>query len=216
MNNTGTLLLPQTTYHIYNHANGRDNLFVKNENYIFFLKRYKYFIEPIADTFAYCLMPNHLHLMVKIKDEHTLQTAHVYFQQQKNPDNKEFPLIEIQELPKWVSRVFGSLFSSYTQAFNKQQSRKGSLFMPSFKRKIVDSDKYYTQLIYYIHNNPVHHGFVKEIEDWTYSSYQSILSNKPSKLQRTEVLNWFGDKNSFCQFHQEQHFLLDSLKIEED
>ena len=56
-------------YHIYNHANGNDNLFRNEENYAYFLKRYAYFIHPIAKTYAYCLMPNHFHLLVKIRSE---------------------------------------------------------------------------------------------------------------------------------------------------
>jgi len=56
-------------YHIYNHAVGNDNLFKKEENYYFFLKKYIQHISPIADTFAYCLMPNHFHFAVRVKSE---------------------------------------------------------------------------------------------------------------------------------------------------
>ncbi len=62
-------LKPNEMYHIYNHANGNDNLFRNEENYAYFLKRYAYFIHPIAKTYAYCLMPNHFHLLVKIRSE---------------------------------------------------------------------------------------------------------------------------------------------------
>jgi len=51
-------------YHIYNHAVGNENLFRCDENYRYFLKKYAEHISPIADTFAYCLMPNHFHLSV--------------------------------------------------------------------------------------------------------------------------------------------------------
>jgi hypothetical protein len=62
------LLEPGAYYHIYNHANGSDNLFRNDDNYMFFLKKYSEFISPVADTFAYCLMPNHFHLAVRMKD----------------------------------------------------------------------------------------------------------------------------------------------------
>ena len=65
-------LLPDYFYHIYNHANGDDNLFREQENYRFFLQQYAKYINPIADTYAYCLMPNHFHLLVKIKEEQDL------------------------------------------------------------------------------------------------------------------------------------------------
>lgn len=62
-------LEPNKFYHIYNHAIGDDNLFRNNQNYLYFLKRYADFIHPIAKTYAYCLMPNHFHLLVKIRTE---------------------------------------------------------------------------------------------------------------------------------------------------
>ncbi|MCK5209465.1 MAG: hypothetical protein KAQ79_15630, partial [Cyclobacteriaceae bacterium] len=58
--------LTSTTYHIYNHANGDDNIFREQDNYRFFLEKYVKYINPVADTFAYCLMRNHFHLMVRI------------------------------------------------------------------------------------------------------------------------------------------------------
>ncbi len=56
-------------YHIWTHANGIENLFLNDENYFYFLEKYSLYIEPVAETFAYCLMPNHLHLMVRVKEE---------------------------------------------------------------------------------------------------------------------------------------------------
>ena len=60
-------LEPDSFYHIYNRANGNEKLFASKENYRFFLKRYKDLITPIADSFAYCLLPNHFHFLVRIK-----------------------------------------------------------------------------------------------------------------------------------------------------
>jgi len=65
-------LEPDKYYHIYNHAVGGDNLFCSNENFNYFLQKYKHYITPIADTFAYCLMPNHFHLAVRIKSKKEL------------------------------------------------------------------------------------------------------------------------------------------------
>lgn len=62
-------LLPETVYHNYNHANGSEDLFRKDENYRYFLQKYSEYIYPIAETYAYCLMPNHFHLMVKVRSE---------------------------------------------------------------------------------------------------------------------------------------------------
>ena len=65
-------LLPNKLYHIHNHATHNCNLFRSDENYDFFIEKYNFYINNIADTFAYCLMPNHFHLLVKIKNEEQL------------------------------------------------------------------------------------------------------------------------------------------------
>ena len=209
MKNKEIPLFPEKTYHIYSHANGKENLFENRGNYHYFLKRYAYFIDPVAYTFAYCLMPNHIHFLIRVRAATALQEANRHFVEARTPGRQVDQLPE-KSLPFFLSRTFGNLFNSYTQAFNRQQDRKGSLFIPNFKRKEVSSDVYYTKLVHYIHANPVHHGFVKTLTDWEYSSYDSLLSTKETKLCRSEVLAWFGDKRAFVQFHQQASFDDDS------
>ncbi|MBN1976347.1 MAG: hypothetical protein JW918_03000, partial [Anaerolineae bacterium] len=55
-------------YHIYNRGNNGENIFIEERNYSYFLGLYAKYIEPIADTFAYVLLRNHFHLLVRIKD----------------------------------------------------------------------------------------------------------------------------------------------------
>src|SRR6056297_3108412 len=69
MSQQRTPLEATRVYHIWTHANGDDNLFREERNYTYFLEKYSYHIEPVAETFAYCLMPNHLHVMVRVKGE---------------------------------------------------------------------------------------------------------------------------------------------------
>jgi putative transposase len=59
-------------YHIYNHAVGWDNIFLEEENYRFFLRKLVSRISPFAEILAYCLMPNHFHLVIRIKDKKEL------------------------------------------------------------------------------------------------------------------------------------------------
>ncbi len=56
-------------YHIYNRGNNRQDIFLETRNYAYFLKLYATYIAPIADTYAYCLLKNHFHLMVRIRSE---------------------------------------------------------------------------------------------------------------------------------------------------
>ena len=60
-------LLPNQCYHIYNHAVGQENLFKKPENYEYFWDKWNKYISPYFTNYAYCLMPNHFHVLSKAK-----------------------------------------------------------------------------------------------------------------------------------------------------
>jgi len=189
------------TYHIWAHANGSENLFRSEDNYNYFLGRYRHHVHPIVDTFAYCLMPNHLHLMVRVKSEE--KVLEFVRQKKKNSTTPLQGLKTFEGIEKIISRQFSHLFNSYTQAYNKMYGRRGSLFIPNFNRKLIDSDNYFVRLIAYIHNNPVHHGFVKSPNDWAFSSWHSFLLNKASQVNTQEAMNWFGTKKNFETIHRE-------------
>jgi hypothetical protein len=109
---------------------------------------------------------------------------------------------ENSETHKIVSHQFRKLFQSYAMAFNKQQDRTGTLFQTPFKRALVDNQTYFTQLVYYIHSNPQTHGLINDFRNWKWSSYSSMLNEKPTKLKRQEVLNWFGTVKAYREFHE--------------
>jgi len=71
----------------------------------------------------------------------------------------------------------------------------GRLFLYPFKRILVDKEDYLLFLINYIHRNPIHHGIVKNFSDWKYSSYNTILSDKFTKIERSYILQLFGSVN---------------------
>ncbi|HET8861461.1 hypothetical protein [Marivirga sp.] len=186
--------LPDNLYHVYNHGNGDENIFRSEGNYHYFLMKFNQYISPIADTFAYCLMPNHFHFALYIKEESKL-TEHFKDKLSKNPQGFE-------NLAGLISRNFSNLLNAYAKAFNKMFERKGSLFLDNIQRKKIKDENYFTHLIHYIHYNPVHHGFVRDLNDWKYSSYHAFLSEKKTRLERENVLQWFGGKNDFEKFHQ--------------
>jgi REP element-mobilizing transposase RayT len=201
---------PETYYHSYNHANGEENLFRSSENYYFFLKQWAKYIEPVADTYCYCLMPNHFHFLVKTKTEDEL------FDFVKNKETISKPTSQTTTLQGFktlgelmssriLSLQFSHLFNSYTQAFNKMYDRRGSLFMPNFKKKEITSDAYLTAVITYIHRNPIHHGFVNSIDDWSFSSYRAFLSANKTKLKRAAVLEWYGNQQDFKSAHKSEN-----------
>lgn len=182
-------LLHGNYYHIYNRGNNGIDVFLEPENQYHFLRLYAKYIEPIADTYAWCLLKNHFHLLVRIKDKSEIVVSDLTYNTTEKPK-----VIE-------PSRQFSHLFNAYTQAVNKKYHRTGSLFEKNFERKLVSSEKYFKQLIFYIHNNPVQHGFVKQMSLYPWSSYDSIVSEKPTMIKRNEVLALYGDKENFVCYH---------------
>ncbi|MDH4460917.1 MAG: hypothetical protein QE277_05805 [Flectobacillus sp.] len=68
---------------------------------------------------------------------------------------------------------------------------------------MINTDAYFTELIYYIHHNPQKHGFVEDFRAYPHSSYHSHLSKSMTRLRRDEVWNWFGNRDEFVKFHIE-------------
>ena len=62
-------LIPDTSFQIFNHANGFENILRKRRTTGFLWRNNQSHITPIADTYAYCLMPNHFHLLAEVKGQ---------------------------------------------------------------------------------------------------------------------------------------------------
>jgi len=185
-------------YHIFNRGNNGENIFYTKENYSFFLRRYEHFMADYVDTFAFCLLPNHFHLLIRMKP--IINVSHL-----QNEKHLECP----------VSKQFQGLFTSYAKAINKQETRTGSLFQHPFKRIKVDTEIYLRQLVVYIHNNPVKHGFANFPEQWAFSSYNSILTDKSGILEREQVIKWFDDLTNFKAVHTQSVQIIRELQLEE-
>lgn len=179
--------MPGNYYHIYNRGNNRENIFFEERNYPYFMRLYTKYIEPVADTFAYCLLRNHFHLLVRIKTR-----------RQTDAVSETASVLTARE----VSHTFNNLLNSYAKSINKAYQRTGSLFQHHFGRIQVASDRYFLTLINYIHHNPQKHGFVADFRDYPYSSYHTLLSYKATRLKREEVLEWFGGAGRFEEFHR--------------
>jgi putative transposase len=179
-------------YHIYNHAVGGLNLFRDANNYEYFLELYDKYISPVADTYAWCLMPNHFHLLVRIKEESEFIPDRV-LNPVRDKKNNNIPSLQ-----------FSKLFNSYAQAYNKYHETRGALFERPFKRKLIDNEDYLRQGILYIHNNPVHHGFCSHPLEYPWTSYLSCISAKSTKLKRDEVIGWFDNQTNFKAVHKQE------------
>ena len=182
-------------YHIFNRGNNQENIFIEERNYRYLLRLHARHIMPVADTYAYCLLRNHFHFLVRIKTV-------------EEQDLTGFE--NLSGLPRKPSQQFSNLFNAYAKAFNKTYHRTGTLFQRPFGRIEVTSDSYFMQLVTYIHQNPQKHGFVSDFRTWPYSSYQALLSTNPTRLQRDDVLAWFKGMDHFEDVHR---YEVDERKI---
>jgi len=241
-------LEPNAFYHIYNRANGFENLFYNSADYHNFLRLFEKYISPIADTFAWALMPNHFHFLVSIKagmhyryfkedfsipavdptdfvsfDDVKWETIHVPGSlinpsasagSETNPSASVGSEINpsasvgsdgvdnlIKKKRPDPAKHFSHLFNAHTKYINKKYNRNGNLFQRAFKRKLIDNEFYLRQVVVYIHNNPVHHGFKKKMTDYPWTSFFPLLSEDPGILRQEDVLNWFGNKQHFIAAH---------------
>jgi len=193
------MLHPDNFYHIYNHANGRENLFIEERNYYFFLNKANLYLSPVFKLYAYCLMPNHFHLLISVRSE----TEIVKLLESSETFQKLRSIEQMMYIERKISKSIANLCSSYTQAFNKVYCRKGSRFMPNFKSTHIEDDSAFCKIVHYIHSNPVHHGFTKNITEWRFSSYQSHISEGATRLERDHTLTVFGGKDAFLNYHKQ-------------
>jgi REP element-mobilizing transposase RayT len=203
-------LQPNRSYHVFNHANGFENVFREEENYRFFLAKYRLYIAPVAETFTYCLMPNHFHLVVRIRKREVIEElvrnkSNSSFSKVSNFGKVEKPIendkIEDVDIEQFLSKQFANFFSCYTQSFNKMYKRMGSLFIKNFKREIITDKEHFINAVVYTHRNPIHHGFCTSFTGWGYSSYLEILDRKNDVVAVDKTVKVFGSIALFEQAH---------------
>lgn len=169
-------------YHVFNRSPSNKKLFYKDGHYQFFLDLVKKYLLEYVNLYSYCLIPNHFHLLLRVSE--TLKPS------------------AFDQTNKVVGNQFRKLFIAYGNSLNKEQDTHGSSFVKPFRRIQVPQDADFSQVTYYIHSNAVHHGICKHPSEYPHSSYNSILSDKPTLLKREEVLEWFGGRDSFVKSHK--------------
>jgi REP element-mobilizing transposase RayT len=173
-------------YHIFNRGNNSQTIFFQERNYRYFLDKLKKYIAPNANILAWCLMPNHFHILVKAHAE-SLKTV------------KEKP-VKINALTEGIRL----LLSTYTLGIQKQESIKGSLFQQ--KTKFKNADSYLTAVFHYIHQNPLRAGLIKRLEDYQWSSFQEYL------CESTQSISNPATAYQFLNLDKEQ-FIIDSYGV---
>ena len=149
-------------YHIYNQGNNKENIFYSLENYEYFLYKFDGYLSDLVEVYAYCLMPNHFHFLIRIKELRELESGSSIskpakssrlgrFEAANNKELREISFVNLPsqlfgiegledatiDIPKIVSNQFRLFFMSYSKSINKQLGRTGSLFRKNFKRKEI-------------------------------------------------------------------------------
>ena len=182
-------LEPSCFYHIYNRGINGQPIFLQADHFEFFLQKAKHYLLPYFEVYAYCLMKNHFHFLIRTKELD--QNHHPILNRNTTGLHSEHHV---------YSKQMGKLISSYTQAFNKIKGRNGALLESPFKRLKIDTESYLRNLIIYIHQNPLDIGI--SVSNYEYSSYKAIISDGKTVLQRTEVISYFDDLENFKFCHR--------------
>ncbi|WP_321297896.1 hypothetical protein [Marinifilum fragile] len=168
-------------YHVYNRSNNGARIFYSRDNYLFFIKKLHKHLKPYCSILAWCLMPSHFHILIKVN---SLQ-----------PEDRNIDL----------NSSIGKLLSSYTRALQIERNIKGSLFQSHSKAKCLNkieeispsywqtdfgatinvnlNDYSYPQICFnYIHMNPVMDKLVISPEEWEFSSYRDYFCERKGTL----------------------------------
>ncbi len=148
----------QSYYHIYNRGAHKENIFFSDEHYLRCLNLLeKYSTKYSVSIIAYCLMPNHYHLVIR---------------QNENGS---------------ISRCIQTTFNACSQTVNLMEQHSGTLFQGKAKAKQIDSESSLIQVIRYVHLNPVRAGFVQRPEDWHFSDYLDWILSPSEGHGRSEL-----------------------------
>ncbi len=173
-------------YHLYNRGVEKRKIFLDDSDYkvfLYFLKKYlrspekkdlfpfkkrKTLVDQV-ELLAFCLMPNHFHLLVK------------------------------QKVIKGISNLMNRIGTNYGMYFNKRYQRVGSLFQGVYKAVLVEDDEQLLHLSRYIHLNPLtgKSKDFRKLVSYSYSSYGDYLGKRKTEWIKTDqILSYFKKKKS--------------------
>jgi putative transposase len=192
-------------YHIYNQGNNRQNIFFNRQNYMFYTKKIEKYILPYSDILAWCLMPNHFHLMIRVNDVE-LNTSGF---------TPGFTLSETRSETRSINDSIGIMLRTYTRAINKQMGFTGSLFRKETKAECLNNptkkisyfinknepkinishyENQYPQICFnYIHQNPVKARLVKKAVNWEFSSARDYAGLRNGHFINMEIAEEYVD-----------------------
>ncbi len=189
---------PGTYFHVYNRGNKKEDIFLDEFDFGFFLSKLKQYLFPSEkdktrisllpknsfSIVSYCLMPNHFHLILR------------------------------QNLDTPTSKLLLRVCTSYSKYFNKKYDKVGHVFQDQFKQITIENDDYLKWLTCYIHQNPKVAGIVKNLEQYKWSSYPSFIGKDSNNICDKEIiLDQFKDNIDFKKFTESSDIIKDKLDL---
>lgn len=201
-----TILATGEIYHVYNRGVEKRPIFVTKYDYRRFLEITNYYLfincpvkysqfktlskeartrilkrlsdkdEKWVDILSFCLMPNHIHFLIK------------------------------QLTDNGTSKFMGKITNSFSHYFNIKHERVGHLFQGNFKAKRIGTDEQLIHVSRYIHLNPVTSYLINfdELETYEYSSYPQYLGKKLGFANTDFILKHFKTGNNYKEFVKNQ------------
>jgi len=183
---------PGVIYHLFNRGNNHERIFIENKNYEYFLFLAQKYLLKISNIYAYCLIPNHFHILVGIK-------MFKYLPEEYKTGRKK------------LHQPFSNFFNAYAKAINKKYDRRGSLFQEHLKRNIIDTDEYFKNVVLYIHLNSNHHRLNLSYENYPFSSYPDYVNRTESFIDKGYVIDLFDNMDNFVYLHKQKKINMDLL-----
>lgn len=138
------IILPNTPHHIVQRGHNRQPIFFADDDYNYYRESLIHFKKVFGcRVYAYCLMTNHIHLIVNPSDD-----------------------------PESLSKLMKRVAGRQTRYVNKLQDRSGSLWEGRFKSSIISTVEYLAPCCRYIDLNPMRAGMVADPADYKWSSYR--------------------------------------------
>ncbi|MEW6407060.1 MAG: transposase [Patescibacteria group bacterium] len=130
-------------YHVINRGNNRQDVFKDNDDFTAYLEIIKRFKTKYQfKLYAYCLMNNHVHLIIEPTKPNTL------------------------------SKIVQSITLSHIRLYHYKYKSSGHIWQGRFKNPLIQTDEYLLECIKYIELNPVRANIVSKPEDYLWSSYR--------------------------------------------
>lgn len=160
MSNARRILMEHVCYHLITRGNQKQKIFRYAEDYLLYLSLLRRFKRKYKfQVYAYCLMPNHVHIVGEIENHLTL------------------------------SNFMHDLNRTYTLHFNNKHEKVGHLWQGRFKSMIISKDKYLIDCINYVETNPLRTNLVKGLSEYTWSSYNTrVLGKNDSILDKLSLI----------------------------